>query len=126
MSIDITPVPSAGRLIIQSYGDGKFTINARVIHGSVMLFDDRLDAWPVNDASEITVESLQPLLAEADGFDILLVGCGNRSKMPPKDIREAVKAAGLVLEWMDSGAAARTYTVLQTEDRRVLAAIIAV
>jgi uncharacterized protein len=126
MSMDITPLVTDGRLMISSYGDGKFTVNAKKVTGSILLYNDRVDPWPITDASDITLESLEVLLNCSNGYDILLVGCGELSKAPPKGLREAVKEKGLVLEWMNSGAAARTFTVLQTEDRRVLAAIIAV
>lgn len=36
------------------------------------------------------------------------------------------KAAGVALEWMDTGAACRTFNVLLGEERRVVAALIAV
>lgn len=126
MSLDITPLVSDDRLMISSYGDGRFTVNERKVEGSILLYENKVTPWPVTEAKEITVQSLQPLLEVADKYDILVVGCGELSMMPPKDLREAVKEKGLVLEWMNSGAAARTFTVLQTEDRRTLAAIIAV
>lgn len=126
MSMDITPIVSDGRLMITSYGDGKFTVNAKKVTGSILLYNARVDPWSVSTVSDITLESLETVLACADDYDILIVGCGELSKAPPKGLREAIKERGLILEWMNSGAAARTFTVLQTEDRRVLAAIIAV
>lgn len=126
MSLDITPLINDGRLMISAYGDGKFTVNAKVVTGSILLYKETVDPWPISDVSEITFESLEPLLPYADDYDIIIVGCGALSKAPPKGLREALKAKGLILEWMNSGGAVRTYTVLQTEDRRVLAAILAV
>ncbi|NVK18213.1 MAG: hypothetical protein HWE30_05930 [Methylocystaceae bacterium] len=126
MSLDITPLVSDGRLMISSYGDGRFTVNDRKVEGSILLYENRVEPWTATEASEITLDSIQPLLNVAENYDILIIGYGELSKMPPKDIRLAAKEKGLVLEWMNSGAAARTFTVLQTEDRRTLAAIIAV
>ncbi|WP_417789083.1 Mth938-like domain-containing protein [Terasakiella pusilla] len=126
MSLDITPLVSDDRLMISSYGDGRFTVNDRKVEGSILLYENKVTPWPVTESKEITLDSLQPLLDVADKYDILVVGCGKMSHMPPKGLREAIKEKGLVLEWMNSGAAARTFTVLQTEDRRTLAAIIAV
>lgn len=126
MSMDITPIISDNRLMITSYGDGKFTVNKKKVTGSILLYKERVDPWPVTEPSDVTLESLEILIAHADEYDILIVGCGKMSKAPPKGLREAIKDKGLILEWMNSGAAARTYSVLQTEDRRVMAAIIAV
>lgn len=126
MSLDITPLVSDDRLIINSYGDGRFTVNGHSVKGSILLYDGKMEPWSVCDVDDITIASLKPLLDHAEGYDILIIGIGELSKLPPKDLRSAVKEKGLVLEWMNSGAAARTFTALQTEDRRVLAAIIAV
>ncbi len=38
-------------------------------------------------------------------------------------IRDALKAAAITIEAMDTGAACRTYNVLLTEERRVAAAL---
>jgi uncharacterized protein len=46
--------------------------------------------------------------------------------MPRTDIRDALKAFSIVPEWMDTGAACRTFNVLLSEDRAVAAALIAV
>lgn len=126
MSLDITPMVHDDRLMISSYGDGCFTVNDHKVEGSVLLYEGKVEPWTPVTVEEINIASLQPLLDVAATYDILVVGCGDKARMPPKDIREAAKAKGLVLEWMNSGAAARTFTVLQTEDRRVLAAILAV
>jgi uncharacterized protein len=126
MSFDITPIVTDNRLMIQSYGEGRFEVNGHIVTGSILLYEGRVDPWDISNGADITLESLQPLLDYGENYDILLVGCGEKSKMPPKGLREAVKAKGLILEWMNSGAAARTFCALQIEDRRALAAIIAV
>ncbi|SCA54943.1 conserved hypothetical protein [Candidatus Terasakiella magnetica] len=126
MSLDITPVITDNRLMIKSYGDGTFTVNGHKVTGSVLLYDGKVEPWPVSEASEIDLTALEKLLDTDEDYDILVVGCGELSKMPPKELKEKVKEKGLILEWMNSGAAARTFNVLQTEDRRVVAAIIAV
>ena len=82
----------------------------------------------LQDMAELTAESLAPVSARAAAgeIDLLLVGCGPRLAMIPKDIRAAMRAQNVVMEPMDTGAAARTYNVLMAEGRRVAAALIAV
>ncbi len=41
--------------------------------------------------------------------------------MIPRDLRAALRAEGVVIEPMDTGAAARTFNVLMAEGRRVAA-----
>jgi len=42
----------------------------------------------------------------------------------PRKLHSALRAAGIVLEPMDTGAACRTYNVLVAEDRHVAAALL--
>jgi len=58
--------------------------------------------------------------------EFVLLGTGAAQTLPPRDVRDALRSAGLGLEFMSTEAAARTYGVLVSEGRRVAAALIAV
>jgi uncharacterized protein len=58
--------------------------------------------------------------------ELLIIGCGARFAAPPKGLRQDLRARGIAVEWMDTGAACRTFNVLLGEDRRAAAAILAV
>lgn len=126
--MDLTPLIPAGRQIIESYGDGRFRVSGVVYEGSVLVFPQATLAWPVTGMAELSVPSLAEVSARAAAgeVDLLLVGCGLRLTMIPKDLRAALRAQGVVMEPMDTGAAARTYNVLMAEGRRVAAALIAI
>ena len=126
MSLDITPQVAQGRQLVQGYGDGQFRI-ADIRHtGSVLVFPDETHAWPVTTADDITTDALAAVLARADTLDLLVVGCGPVFMAPPQALRDYLRGFAIALEWMDTGAACRTYNVLLTEDRRAAAALIAV
>lgn len=120
---DITPEIPAGRQIIQSYGDGRFRIAGQVHTGSVLVTAGETRPWPVADVSGVSAESLAPVI-EADDVDILLLGCGPRFLPAPAGLAAAVRASGTVLEWMDTGAACRTFNLLVGESRRVAALLL--
>ena len=122
--LDITPLVPQGRQLIQGYGDGCFRVAGVVHTGSIFIVPDRTVAWPITFADAVTVGSVSA--ADIDDTEILLVGCGDRFVPPPRSLRSDLKALGVVLEWMDTGAACRTFNVLLAEDRRVAAALIAV
>ena len=124
--MDITPLIPSGRQVIESYGDGRFRISGTYHQGSVIVTPEASLPWPVADFSELTPESLQPLLALDYRPGILLVGCGKSIRPLPESLRAALRAEGMVLEPMDSGAACRTYNVLMSEERLVAAALIAI
>jgi len=122
VSLDITPKTPAGRQIVQAYGEGGFRITGQGYEGSVLVFLGRTEAW----SGELTVDALSAVIEASDRPEILVVGCGPSFTLPPEDLRVALKAHGVVLEWMDTAAACRTYNVLAIEERAVAAALVAV
>lgn len=124
--MDITPVVSAESQLVHGYGDLGFTITGIRHQGSVIVFPTRTIAWPVTAATELSLDSMAPVLAAEPKPAILLLGCGKGMSIVPREVRAALKAAGVVVEPMDTGAACRTYNVLLTEGRDVAAALIAV
>jgi uncharacterized protein len=121
--MDVTPSIPAGRQVIDSYGAGGFRVSGAAYAGAVLVFPDRTQAWGASTAAEVTAESLQPVIAHG-GVHILLLGWGRRAQPVPPALRQALRAAGIVVDAMDTGAACRTYNVLLSEDRRVAAALL--
>ena len=124
--MDITPQMPVGRTIIQGYGAGGFTIDGNRVTGSMLVFPDRLVAWPVVAFAQVTPESLAAVTAAVPAVEILLIGSGAQMLPAPAALRAAIRDAGIALDVMDTGAACRTYNVLLAEARRVAAALIAV
>lgn len=126
MSLDINPVVPQGRKLIQSYGEGRFRISGEDIDGSVFVFSESTHPWLIDDSAGITIASLQAVTDARADIDIVLIGCGAMFTAVPKGLRAALKEYGIALEWMDTGAACRTFNVLVAEERRVCAALLAV
>ncbi|MBL8708147.1 MAG: Mth938-like domain-containing protein [Rhodospirillaceae bacterium] len=126
--MDVTPLIPSGRQIIESYGDGRFRVAGAVFEGSILVFPTATTPWPVTTMAELNLASLLHIAAsgQAGEVDLLLLGCGARLQQVPRDLRAGLRADGVVIEPMDTGAAARTYNVLMAEGRRVAAALIAV
>jgi uncharacterized protein len=57
---------------------------------------------------------------------IVMVGCGRSFQPMPRALRQELAAAGVHAEWMDTGAACRTFNLLVSEGREVRAALLAV
>ncbi|HYN38216.1 MAG TPA: Mth938-like domain-containing protein [Rhodospirillales bacterium] len=126
MPIDITVRPAAGRQLVERYGGGGFTVSGVRWPGSVLIFPDRTIAWPVAEAAGIDATALAPVLTAASRPRILVIGCGRGFSPRPEGLDMAMRDAGIGLEWMDTGAACRTFNVLLLEDREVAAALLAV
>ncbi len=56
--------------------------------------------------------------------EIVLLGCGARFRFPSPAVLAPLYGAGIGVEVMDTRAACRTYNILLSEGRRVVAALI--
>ena len=111
---------------IEAYGKGGFAFADMSHRGSLMCLPDGIWAWPVTRPGEIDEYSLAQVFKAANTIDTLIVGTGTEVWVPPKHLREALRAVDVVLDAMQTGPAIRTYNIMLGERRRVAAALIAV
>ena len=112
---------------IDAYGGGGFRLAGARHEGSVLILGDEARAWAVTEMGQMSLAALAPVLeAGAAEVEFLLLGTGLRNAMPPRDVRDGLRAAGIGLEFMDTAGAARLYNLLTSEGRRLAAALIAV
>ncbi|QNU15776.1 MTH938/NDUFAF3 family protein [Thermomonas sp. XSG] len=99
---------------------GSALVNERRMTASFIVAPEALvENWPVRDASALAPTDLEPLLALAP--ELLLLGTGARQVFPPAAALATCLQRGVGIEVMSNAAAARTYTVLAGEGRRVVA-----
>jgi uncharacterized protein len=77
--------------------------------------------WSASSIAELSESQLEPLWSL--GADIALLGAGERHEFPCAGIRAAFRTHGIALEYMSLGAACRTYNILASEARKVLAGL---
>ena len=111
---------------IDAYGNGGFRFAEMSHRGSLLCLPTGMHGWDVSTPAEITVESLAPLLAAAADIDVLMIGLGHDVTGLAAEVREALRANGIIVEAITTGGAVRTYNVLLAEQRAVAAALIAV
>ncbi|MGD9783203.1 MAG: Mth938-like domain-containing protein [Hyphomicrobiaceae bacterium] len=111
---------------IDAYGNGGFRFADMSHRGSLLCLPSGMLAWHVSDPLALDVADFDAVLAAPEGIGFLLLGTGARQLMPPPDLRAAFATAGIGLEPMSTGAAARTYNVLLAERRPVAAALLVV
>ena len=118
--MELIPLVQPGRQIIERYGPTGFRVSGAIHLGPVLVFTDRTVAW---EAAAMTPEGLVPVV-EHGGVELLLLGLGRRMVPVAAALRASLKAKGIAVEAMDTGAACRTYNLLLAEDRRVAAALL--
>jgi uncharacterized protein len=118
-----------GRHLIDAYGAGGFRFAGMSHIGSILATPVGVRAFEPSTPAEITVASLAPLFAELAehprSIEILLVGTGEKMALLSAPVKARLREAGLRVEAMATGPAARVYNVLLGENRRVAAALIA-
>lgn len=98
-------------------------VNERRISGSFILSPMALvENWRPRCIAELLPADLDPVLALEPS--VVLLGSGSRLQFPGADILATCLTRGIGIEVMDNAAAARTFNVLATEARRVVAAFL--
>jgi len=123
-AIDITPMVPEGTRIIVGYGGGQFQVASDIHQGSIIILPDRVIECQLAFDDAYDESMISPLIEATSEFDLLIIGCGETFFAPPKPLRPFLKEHQIVLEWMDTGAACRTFNVLLAEGRRVAAALV--
>jgi len=78
--------------------------------------------WPVQKYEDLDEAAIEPLLIHQP--EVVLLGHGIQQSFPPLDIQRTFLKAGVGIECMTLDAAARTFNVLMSENRRALAGFI--
>jgi uncharacterized protein len=83
---------------------------------------DQLTDWRPETVADLSVADFEPVLAMKP--ELVVIGSGPRQQFPAPEILGAVLAKGIGCEVMDTGAACRTYNILASEGRTVVAALL--
>lgn len=108
---------------LRGAGGSTALVNDRRLVASFALSPERLiEEWPVSDVRTMSLEDLAPLLALEP--EVVLLGTGAMQAFPPAAVTAGCLGRGVGIEAMNNAAAARTFNVLASEGRRVVAGFI--
>lgn len=111
-----------GGNFIRRFTGGEVHVGERVLSRPVIISADRIiDAWSPPPVAELAVEDLEAAIALEP--EVILLGTGARQRFPQPALLRAMLARGIGLEVMDTAAACRTFNVLASEYRRVVAVL---
>jgi uncharacterized protein len=100
-------------------GTGALVNEHRLARSFIVSPNALVENWPVRDARTMTPTDLDALLALQPA--LIVLGTGAQQQFPPAAVMAACLQRGIGLEAMTNAAAARTYSVLAGEGRRVVA-----
>lgn len=108
---------------ITAYGPGWIAVGAeRIAHSVLLQLDGTRTPWPCARFEDLTHTHFEPLAASAP--ELVVFGSGARLRFPPPAWVRPLIEAGIGIETMDTIAACRTYNILASEGRRVIAALL--
>lgn len=109
--------------VITAYESAYIAINGKNFHSSLILQQVRMEpAWPLTDIDQLATPHIKQIL----DFDpeLVIIGTGARLAFPTVDVYAELVRRRIGVEFMDTGAACRTYNILSAEGRNVVAGII--
>lgn len=107
--------------IIRGYDATSITTNDGVVTSSAVITAGSLEPWPPRAVAELSAEHVALLLAHDP--EVIIIGTGPKFALPPQAALAAARAKRIGVEVMDTAAACRTYNVLVSEGRRVVAGL---
>jgi uncharacterized protein len=123
--IDLVLEPVGEHNFIRAVDDNGIKIRDKYYQGSILLTADSLTAdWPPTNMSDMQVDHLEALFALQP--EVALLGTGKAHAMLPKALQLEIWRRGLNLEVMSTPAACRTFNVLVSDERRVVAGLLPV
>ena len=91
-------------------------------HSLIVPWRGEVRAWPPAHFDELEAAHFEPLAAM--GAAVVIFGSGPRLRFPPAALLRSLIQRGIGVEAMDTAAACRTYNVLASEGRAVVAALL--
>ncbi len=108
---------------IQSYSDTRITVNNTHYNDSLIIGRDTIiSPWPVHSVLELTNEILKPIVELQP--EVIIIGHNQPGIQVPLLLVQYLSTYRIGIECMAMGAASRTFNVLLSEQRAVVAGII--
>ena len=127
--MDIMPALAQHMSLIESYGNGGFTVNQKRYDGAVLVLPETVLLIEDTDIT-ITDGLLQReqaealcdvVLAHAPDTELVILGTGTSMQPLDEQVKQTFRARNMASDAMDTGAACRTFSVLLSESRGVTA-----
>jgi uncharacterized protein len=121
--VQLTQENPDSRYVLRGVSAQGVLVNERLLGRSFILSPESLvEDWRPPGIGELRAEDMDPVLALNPS--VVLLGSGERLQFPAAAVLAACLTRGIGIEVMDNRAAARTFNVLASEGRKVVAAFL--
>ena len=109
--------------IITAYDRGSVSVNGKDFRQSLIISTTKLNKnWGLSTIESLAENHIEKILSLNP--ELILIGTGKHLKFPAVEIYSAIIHRGIGVDFMDTGAACRTYNILMSEGRNVVAGLI--
>ncbi|MCG6936665.1 MAG: Mth938-like domain-containing protein [Gammaproteobacteria bacterium] len=109
--------------VITSYDSNSICINGKTFSSSLIVTAAQLETdWEIAAIESLQANHIDQLLSFNP--ELIIIGTGNSLVFPAVEVYSAIIKHGIGIEFMDTGAACRTYNILMGEGRDVVAGLI--
>ncbi len=109
--------------IITAYDADAIIINGKAFMQSLVIAKTQLhENWNISEINQLSSEHVEKILAFEP--ELIIIGTGDKLVFPPVETYSAIIERGIGVDFMDTHAACRTYNILMSESRDVVAGLI--
>ena len=109
--------------VITAYDDASVSVNGKSFNQSLIITTTKLDEnWDVTSIELLQASHIDQVLTFAP--ELIIIGTGNKLTFPAVDVYSNIIEHGIGVDFMDTRAACRTYNILMSEGRHVVAGLI--
>jgi uncharacterized protein len=109
--------------VIRSFKPGELRLSEHTFENHIILSASKIIRdWKPAPFSELSIADFEPAIALDP--EIILFGTGERQRFPDHALMIEIMRQGIAFEVMDTAAACRTFNVLVSEFREVVAALL--
>lgn len=113
----------ASGIVIRSFSAGRLQVNDQLIdHHVILSADEIISEWSPAGVENLSITDFAMALECRP--EVILFGSGVAQRFPDTQLITDIMRQGIGFEIMDTAAACRTFNVLATEQRRVVAALL--
>jgi len=109
--------------VITAYDDESITINGKPFKNSLIISRMRIDEnWALATIDLLSVAHIEKVLDFKP--ELIIIGTGDKLIFPAVQVYSSIIETGIGVDFMDTRAACRTYNILMSEGRDVVAGLI--
>ena len=109
--------------VITAYDEDSVSINGKPFQQSFIITPAKLEEnWAVTSIALLEQSHIEQILALKP--ELIIIGTGDKLIFPAVEIYSSIIQHGIGIDFMDTRAACRTYNILMSEDRDVVAGLI--